>query len=179
MANPVRTKTKEKTTARKQDIEKPLADLGEIIINATLHADTVRAKGDLTAMIKTMDRVKALKDQIGAVKSAAEELFDRIRFSLLPDLMDELEVTKMGVDGIGTCYLTSYYDVSQEDKAALRAWLIEKHLEDMISENVNAQTLGAFVNQRMREAAEKRVEPDLPLKALKLTPRTRAAIKAA
>jgi len=177
-ANKNRPKAAEPSgAAPKASIEKPLADLAEIVVKAVQHADSLRDKGDLNALVKTMDRVDTLIKRIKSVSTQAQLLYDRVRFSLIPDVMDEAGTTKIGVEGLGLCYLTSYYDVKQEDKEAIRAWLIEQHLEDMISENINAQTLQAFVNRRMAEAAAAKTEPDLPMSALKLTPRTRAAIK--
>lgn len=162
-------------------LDKPVAvalkALTALYVDISERADKLREAGNLNGLVKLMDEVHTLNELLGKIKAGGEAVYDRVRFSHIPDVMDEEGTTKIGVDGVGLCYLTSYFDVKQEDKEALRAWLLEQHLEDMINESVNAQTLQAFVNRRMKEAAEAKTVPNLPMAALKLTPRTRAAIK--
>lgn len=148
-----------------------ISALNECIIAMGSEADRMRAEGDIIGLVRAMDKVSDVTDLIGTVKATGQKLYDRVRFSHLPDLMDEKGVHNIAVDGVGQCYLTDDVQVSASDKDALKVWLIDNHLEDMITENVNAQTLSAFVKRRLKAG-----EP-LPNDLLTIRPFVRAAIK--
>lgn len=137
-----------------------------------VQSDKLREKGDIVALVRLMDSLHDSADRLGEVKAQAQKLYDRVRFSHLPDLMDQKDIRNLTVDGIGQCYLSDDLHVSTGDKDAVKAWLIEQGLEDMITESVNANTLSAFVKRRLKAG-----EP-LPTDLFTIRPFVRAAIKA-
>lgn len=139
-------------------------------------------KGQITTTadaVRLMDELFHLKEDLAArAKSPVEKLYDILRFTVIPNLMDGEGLTNIGVEHIGKVHLQDDVSVTVENKDGLRDWLTENQLEDMITESVNAQTLAAFVRRRIREAAEKKeTEPDLPSgKIIKIKPIVRAVI---
>lgn len=133
-------------------------------------AQQMRAKGSIVGLVRTMNEVHSLTEKLGDIKTAGQRLLDSIRFSLLPDLMQEQEVENIQVEEVGKCYLTDDINVTCKDKEAMKTWLIEQGLEDLITESINAQSLTAFVRRRMKAGEE------LPNELLTIRPFTRAAI---
>ena len=138
----------------------------------------VREKESLVTSVRLMDRLNVFKEIIGSqVKSPAEKMYDMLRFSIIPEQMDEGEVTARTVEDVGRVNLMDDVQCRVEDQPSLLAWLREMELDDMIKENVNAQTLTAFVRRRLKEAGEKKVAAVLPPKeVMTITPISRAPI---
>lgn len=145
------------------------------------------AKGKMTdtvGAIKMMNEIDLFTTELATrAKTPAEKLYDTLRFTTVPNLMDGNDMTSLGVEEVGKVHLQDDVTVKQEDKGALKAWLVERELEDMITEQINAQTLAAFVRRRIREAAEqsaklkKNIPPDLPgEKIVTIKPIVRAVI---
>lgn len=138
-------------------------------------------KGKLTNVvdaIKLMSEIQLFTVSMAELaKSPAEKLYDTLRFTTVPNNMDGEDMTTIGVEGVGKIHLQDDVTVKQEDKGALKAWLVERELEDMITEQINAQTLAAFVRRRIKEAAEKKKAADLPGdKIITIKPIVRAVI---
>ena len=163
--------------ASRGDIEKPIADLGALVVKAAAHVDKLRLEGNLIAMVKTMARVKVLIEQVKKVAEQANELYDRIRMRELPSIMEDQDVTNVRVEGVGLVYLADDLQVTQLDKDAIIQWLTDNHFEDLIKETVNAQTFGAWVKSRM-QLKDVKEEDRYPKDLLKIRPFTRAAIRA-
>lgn len=163
--------------ATKGDIQKPIADLAALVVKAAAHADKLRQQGNVIALVKTMDRVKTLIEQIKALSAEANLLYDRIRINMLPSVMEDQDVENIRVDGVGLCYLADDIQVSQSDKDAVIAWLTEHHFEDLVKESVNAQTLAAWVRGRLllKDITE---DERYPKDLITVKPFTRAAIRA-
>jgi hypothetical protein len=125
---------------------------------------------DVVALIKVMDEVNEAADRVAEVKATMTKLYDRVRFSCLPDAMTDRGITNIAVDGIGKCYLQDDVSVTAVDKTQLIAWFVEHELEDLVTETVNASALSAFVKRRMKNGEE------LPDALLKIRPITRAVI---
>lgn len=122
--------------------------------------------------IRFLDRVYQIKEVIAAtIKTPLEKLYDSLRFTTIPNLMDAEEVTSITVEGVGRCNVMDDLQSSVKDADALQTWLIEHDFEDMIKQTVNAQTLSAFMRRRLREGAE--VPPE---SVVKVTPVVRAQI---
>lgn len=145
------------------------------------------AKGkidDSVTAIKLMNEIDLFTTNLATLaKTPAEKLYDTLRFTTIPNLMDGDDITSLGVELVGVVHLQDDVTVKQEDKPALFKWLIAQELEDMITEQVNAQTLAAFVRRRIREASElsaktkKHVSPVLPgEKIITVKPIVRAVI---
>jgi hypothetical protein len=122
-----------------------------------------RKIGTTVDAVRLMDQLFHLKEEIQERgKSPIEKLYDTMRFTVIPNLMDGEEITNLGVEKIGRVHLQDDVSVKVTDKEGLKTWLVKNDLEDMITESVHAQTLSAFVRRRITEAAEKKKVADLP-----------------
>lgn len=122
-----------------------------------------RKIGTAVEAVKMMDQLYQAKEELQKrAKSPIEALYDTVRFTAIPNLMEGEDLTNLGVEGIGRCHLQDDVTVKVEDKVLLHRWLTNNDLEDMITESVNAGTLAAFVRRRIVEAADKKEDVDLP-----------------
>jgi hypothetical protein len=129
------------------------------------------------AAIKVMDNFFKLKESIGSrLKTPLEEAYNTLRFTTVPTLMDDEEITTIGVDDVGRVNIQDDLSLSVKDKDALHDWLTEQDLEDMIIPSVNAQTLTAFFRGRIKEG-KKQDGTGLPNpEIVEVTPFVRASI---
>lgn len=119
---------------------------------------------DYTEAIRLMNELDLFTTDLATrAKTPAEKVYDTLRFTSIPNLMDGDGITNIGVEGVGKVHLQDDVSVKTEDKTALMAWLTGNELEDMITEQVNAQTLAAFVRRRIREAAEQSAKSKKPV----------------
>lgn len=110
---------------------------------------------DVQTGVKLMAAVQDFAAMVGSMaKAPAEILYNNIRFTLIPTLMDEADITTIGVDGVGKCHLQDDITVKVTDAEGLKNWLTEQGSEDLITETVNAQTLAAYFRARMKANAE-------------------------
>lgn len=109
-------------------------------------------ENDAVASIRIMDECNTMKARVGEmVKSPLEAIYDMLRFAIIPARMEAEGITSITVEGIGRCNAVPDVQVKQLDKTALYDWLVENELEDMIVQSVNAQTLAAFVRNRIKD----------------------------
>lgn len=102
--------------------------------------------------VKIMDECNTLKSRVAEmVKSPLEKTFDTLRFAIVPARMEAENITAVTVEGIGRCNSIADVQVKTLDKGQLFEWLKENEFEDLITENVNAQTLAAFIRGRVKE----------------------------
>lgn len=130
---------------------------------------------DLTDAVKLMDAIHLFTETIGTlVKSPAEILYNTLRFTIVPTLADDAGVETIGVMGVGKMHLQDDISCKVEDKEKLYKWLTDNELEDLITEQVNAQTLAATMRARIKADPPKSLPP---VEVLKITPVVRAVIK--
>lgn len=105
--------------------------------------------------VKLMAAIQDFAEKVGKrAKAPAEILYNSIRFTMLPNLMDEADTPSLTVDGIGKCRLQDDITCKVRDSNGLKEWLTANDLEDIIVETVNAQTLAAQMRARMKANAE-------------------------
>lgn len=100
--------------------------------------------------------LRKLKDKKEKVDAQLKELNGQIRTlaeQKIPDYMEEHDIEKHSVKGIGTVYLTTkvYANVKAEDRETFFSWLREHGNGDLIKETVHAQTLNAFAKEQLSE----------------------------
>ncbi len=107
------------------------------------------------------------------LKKELQKCFDFIRYVATPEAMDEAEIENIRVEGVGTVYLTSDYNVSivKDQKEAAHDWLTENGHEDAIIETVNSSTLKSIIKKHLAAGDE------LPEGVFNVNPFTRAQIK--
>ena len=107
------------------------------------------------AMLKLADKIDALKkDKLAPLQME----YDFLKFSMVPDLMDEQGVTSMKVAGVGNVIKKSDITVTQEkDKSGdLYQW-IGKHDPDALvlwKPTLNSSSFAAYIRERMKEGRE-------------------------
>jgi hypothetical protein len=152
--------------------------------NAYLETQARNADKKLSPMdaLRLMDTVFKHKEKVAEhVKSPIEKIYDILRFTVVPEVFADNELTTMTLEGVGRCNIMDDIAVVMlgEDKAEKEAhktafyqWLIDNELEDLITQTVNAQTLAAFVRRQLQSKDGKK----LPYDHIKITPVTRAQI---
>jgi hypothetical protein len=109
---------------------------------------------DAPAAVKFMAAIKDFTDMVQEkVKAPAEILYNTTRFSLVPNVFEATETEKITVPGVGRCHLQDDISCKVANKEGLHLWLTENGLEDIITEQVNAQTLAAHMRARIKENA--------------------------
>ena len=108
-----------------------------------------------TPAVKMMAAIQDFNEEVNdRVKAPGEALYNKIRFTTVPKVFDEEDITKIGVDGVGQCRLQDDISCKVLSTDGLHKWLTDNELEDIIKETVNAQTLAAQIRGRMKENAE-------------------------
>lgn len=108
-----------------------------------------------TPAVKMMAAIQDFNDEVNdRVKAPGEALYNKIRFTTVPKVFDEEDITTIGVDGVGKCRLQDDISCKVLSSEGLHKWLTDNELEDIIKETVNAQTLSAQIRARMKENAE-------------------------
>lgn len=98
-------------------------------------------------MRELKDRKKSLEDELKALN---EELTS-IETEKLPTCMDDNDVEKFTVPGVGTIYqqVKVYAYVKAEDRERFHDWLRATENGELIKETVHPQTLNAFAKEQL------------------------------
>jgi len=93
------------------------------------------------------DRKQALAEEEKAINKRLKVLKE----TELPEYMEEQELEKVTVDGVGTIFVQQqmYASVKAEDRPAFYEWLKETGNEDMITEWVFPQSVKAFCKEQL------------------------------
>lgn len=117
--------------------------------------------------------VSEMVDYYKNVVTLATVVRDRLRYEVIPEKMDNEGVQSINIKGLGTLYLSAEVLVSTKQAMGpdLQDWLRENGFEDLITETINASTLGAWVREQMKAGNP------VPDWCLNIHPRSRAAVK--
>lgn len=132
--------------------------------------------------VRLMDQVFRHKELLSDhVKSPLEKIYDILRFTVVPEVFSDSEITTLTLDGVGRVNIMDDIAVTmvgenkeekEAHKKAFYDWLVANELEDLITQTVNAQTLAAFVRRQIQSKDGLK----LPMDHLKINPVTRAQI---
>lgn len=105
----------------------------------------------LTKMTKDLRKLKDAKQEIEAKLKEINGGIRRLAEQVIPEYMDENEIEKHSVKGVGTIFLVTkvYANVKAEDKEAFFAELREAGNGDLIKETVHPSTLNAFAKEML------------------------------
>lgn len=133
------------------------------ILNQKSVVDIVKIQYAVGEALEAADRLK----------KELQKCFDFIRYVATPEAMDKAEIENIRVEGVGTVYLTSDYNVSivKDQKEVAYDWLTENGHEDAIIETVNSSTLKSIIKKHLAAGEE------LPEGVFNVNPFTRAQIK--
>lgn len=152
-----------------EDVDKALIILQAYINERAALIDAGKID-DVPSGVKMMAAIQDFAEKVGKfAKAPAELLFNHIRFTTLPNLMDAADIPSLTVDGIGKCRLQDDISCKVNDAEGLKGWLTINGLEDIITETVNAQTLAAQMRARIKANAE---EVDRAMRAGTTDPET-------
>lgn len=101
-----------------------------------------------------MKQLEAEHETLKARTTAKWREFEHVADRLIPDKMDEMEVTKITYEGLGTIslYEQIHASVPKENKEDLYGWLEAHGYGDLLTETVNSSTLSAQVRQWIKNA---------------------------
>lgn len=119
--------------------------------------------------------MKALGDRIDELDEQRKELnreYDFLRFTLLPRVMEDQDVSLMKIDGLGRLGTTSDINCSIKSGAKEQAyvWLQDHGHGDLIQPTVNSSSLKAAIKKAMADGVE------VPAELFNVAPFTRATI---
>ena len=152
--------------------------------NEWLEVQARNEKKSLTPMaaLRLMDQIFRHKELVAEhIKSPIEKLYDIMRFTVVPEVFADNDITTLTLEGIGRCNIMDDIQVAivgdgknekEAHKQAFYEWLRQNELEDIITQTVNAQTLAAFVRRQLQSKDGLK----LPYDHIKVNPVTRAQI---
>lgn len=114
--------------------------------------------------LKTSAAVKAFKaaknklDGVKKVKTELQKVYDHLRFSVLPKLMEEDDITNLTVDIEGEekpirvrVQDETYASIPAGQRPEAYRWLKDNGKGELVIETVNASTLKALVNEMAKK----------------------------
>jgi seryl-tRNA synthetase len=112
-----------------------------------------------TKLISLARELRELKDRKDGLDSELKDVSARIKTieqTELPTGMDDSEVEKFTVDGVGSIYqqVKVYAYVKKEDEERFHDWLRVNGHEDLIRAYVFPQTLSAFAKEQIEQGVE-------------------------
>lgn len=127
---------------------------------------------ELLELIREMRRVQTEKEQVEADLKKYNKHFDFLRITKIPQMMEDLGIRNLNVDGVGRVGLTAdmHVSIKEGNKEAFYLWLRDNGRADLIQPNVNPSTLKATVKNMVKEGE---IIPD---DLLNVSPFTRASI---
>lgn len=124
----------------------------------------------LIALAKRMKLLQDDKDRLEEELKSVNKMLDEVRLKLIPDMMAEMDVRTLTVEGLGRVQLANDAYVSVLDKVQGYSWLKEHGFDGLIQPYVQPSTLKAAVKEAMRNGQE------FPEEWFKIQPFVRASI---
>lgn len=127
----------------------------------------------ITAYAKELRDLKHLKDRHGEATKKINKRIDELTSHLLPEEMENNDITKISVDDVGTVSLRGevYASIAAADREEAYQWLRDTGRGSLVVETVNASTLKAAAKEWIKQGEE---IPDV----IKVTPITVAVLTA-
>lgn len=105
----------------------------------------------LVSMVHDLSDAKKLKADLAERTKKVNEVIRVLSEKDIPEYMDENEIEKLSVEGVGTVFIQQkvYANVKVADRDRFFAWLREGGNEDLIKEAVNAKQLNSFAKEQL------------------------------
>lgn len=115
-----------------------------------------KTNGALVALAQQLRDMKDHKEALEAELKQLDADLKKLTTETIPQMMDDMSIEKMTVDGAGTLYqqVEIYAHVKKEDEPAFHAWLRDQGQEDLIRPYVFPQTLKAFAKEQIEAGVE-------------------------
>jgi len=126
----------------------------------------------LMELIREMRRVQLAKDDTEAELKRHNKVFDFLRITKVPQMMEDEGIRNLNVEGVGRVSLTAdmHVSIKEGQKETFYEWLRDNGRADLIQPNVNPSTLKATVKNMVKEGEV------VPEEMLNVSPYTRASI---
>jgi hypothetical protein len=118
-----------------------------------------------------MNTIRAELDQLKEKSTSLQKEYDALRLNIIPEKMDEQDITNITIEGVGRLGLTSDVYASIDDQEKAFTWLRENRRGDIIKETINSSSLKATIKEIIKNGRE-----IIPPGLFKITPFTRASI---
>jgi len=114
------------------------------------------SENQLVELAKEADQLRTLKETLDGQLSAVKTRLSQILENELPALMEDQEISKFAVDGIGTIFLRTevYSYVRSDDRPKFYDWLRETGNEGLIVPYVHPATQKAFIKEQLEDGVE-------------------------
>ena len=123
-------------------------------------------------LIKEMVSVKDELEIAKAAKTKLEEIHDILRLLVLPEKMDDEDVSTLTVPGVGRASIQSdiYFSIPADQRESCYEWLRENGHGDIIQETVNSSTGKSWAKEMMK------LGKPIPEGMFKVTPFSRVQV---
>lgn len=117
-------------------------------------------------------RQRQIQEQLDTIKTITTRLqkeLDTIRLNILPEKMDEEDITNITVTGVGKVVVQSdiYFSIPAETKEDAFDWLKDHGHKDLVQETVNASSGKAWAKEMLKkendELAKRLVAEKVPM----------------
>jgi predicted nuclease with TOPRIM domain len=114
------------------------------------------ANSGLTLLAREFRGLKDRKEALEAELKKLNEDIKKIEVERLPAMMDQNDVEKFTVEGVGTIFqqVKVYAHVKKEDEARFHEWLRETGNADLIKAYVFPQTLASFAKEQLEQGTD-------------------------
>lgn len=108
---------------------------------------------DLVNLVMEMDDVRKQKESLEETLKGVNETFDFLRITKIPTVMNDENIDRISVKGVGRVSITAdmHVSIKADKKDDFYQWLRDNGRTDLISETVNASTLKASIKKMFKE----------------------------
>lgn len=108
---------------------------------------------DLVDLVMEMNDVRKQKESLEETLKEINETFDFLRITKIPTVMNDENIDRISVKGVGRVSITAdmHVSIKADKKEDFYQWLRDNGRTDLISETVNASTLKASVKKMFKE----------------------------
>jgi len=134
---------------------------------------TIPAPDDLPGQVKLFAKARLAAQTAKDISTEINKFHDRMRFSVIPEVMQDEGVDMLDVKGVGKVSLQDDLRASlnKEREDGAFQWLDDTGHGDLIKQTVNANSLKALLRQMLRDGEE------IPEEYFKITPFTMAKFR--
>jgi len=113
-------------------------------------AATVAMK-DHVALIRHFADMREVMDRIKTAREALQEMTDALSAVHVPDIMREVGIKTINVEGVGRVTVSHRYSCSILDKPKGFEWLRDNDAGALVQETVNSSALASYAKRRLEE----------------------------
>ena len=148
--------------------------------NGELNTDWMVQYGDMNYpdLGRRMVELKKEIDDVSQKKKDLQAEFDFLRLSVIPDKMENDEMSSIDIKGVGRLGLTldAHVTVLKDNRGEFYAWLEENGHGGMIAPYAQPGTVKAWAKDMFKRDAEGEEDCELPEDLIKVEPFFRASI---